>query len=62
MQLYVSGWREIDVLKASLRLTVMTTDGEAQKAAIKLLARVLRCEELQEQKKTADHHKNDDQR
>ena len=59
MQLYVSGWREIDILKTSLRLAIMTTDGETQKAAIKLLARVLRCEELQEQKKTADHQEDD---
>ena len=53
MQLYVSGSKEIEVLKASLRLTIMTTEGETQKTAIKLLARVLRCEELQEQKKAA---------
>lgn len=58
MQVFISGVVETEALKTALRKHAMQTCGEERIATIKVLMRVIRCEELQDlarKKKTANH-------
>ena len=57
MKVFISGRAETEALKNALREYAFNVRGEEQVIAIKILMRVIQCEELQDQncqKKTAN--------